>query len=458
MLATKGSDEGKSTKIEKPYYFNYLQQIPEKFRKTKMIYEGPNSLLSDAVSQLVTKRARVYFYDMVRIGVDASRGLTDRSPKAAQETDSFLEKLQAKGLLHKPPLDADGNLDNAKEKIRADFALPEITVSYEDSSKGQEITVPFSEEFPTSIRPGPISLKVTGNSTKEPTGRPIGNVEAYAGQVIRVESDIQGSSLSFKTPKALSEDHLFEANLVSEIDLGKVNKSSRYSMTWQFQRTEQRNSEFDLLIDLRKEQAWNPPGYMRWPKFAVGKIVREIPKETVITVADALLFTDLDFEKKHYPTLKFRIEKVRDNAWDSATGSLNFWWSFSDEKELFGTREDIRTRVSSDISSKKFRNCLITRKDGSIQVEREFRIGENAFQWILCPDATRVRREYRNRSGAENRWYEVHTFELPVADTKSEVDMYIVSEEDLSHIAEDPLTEKSPLYWYKGEWQPRYSR
>lgn len=458
MLAAKGNDEGKSTKIEKPYYFSYLQQIPEKFRKTKMIYEGPNSQLSDAVSQSVTKNLRVFFYDMGRIGVDASKGLTDSSRKVAQETDSFLDKLQAKGLLRKSPLDADGSLDKAKDKIRADFALPEITVSYEDSSNGQEITVPFSEEFPTSIRPGSISLKVTGNSTKETTGRPLGIVEAYAGQVIRVESDIQGSSLNFKTSKALSEDHLFEANLVSKIDLGKVNRSSRYSMTWQFQRTEQRNSEFALLIDLRKEQAWDPPGYMRWPKFAVGKIVREIPKETAITVADAILFTDLDFEKKHYPTLRFRIEKVRDNSWDSATGSLNFWWSFSDEEELFGTREDIRTRVSSDISSKKFRNCLITRKDGSIQVEREFRIGENAYQWILCPDATRVIREYRNRSGAENRWYEVHTFELPVADIKSEVDLYIVSEEDLSNIAEDSLTEKSPLYWYKGERQPRSSR
>lgn len=445
MNATKGSEGAKVAKVEKPYYLNVLQQIPEKLRKTKLSYEGPSRQLPDVISQLDKKNPRIYLYDCGRIG----------DGKGKQESRSFEEELLARDLLPKSTVKANITFDGMKQGMLKDFALPQIKVSYVDSSSEQETAVSFLEESPTSIRPAPISLKVFGNSSFESPKKRPEVIEAFPGQVIRVESDIRGNGLNFKSPQTLRENNPLSANLVSKLDMGKVNNASNYKMTWEFQKAERRNGKFDLLVELRREQEWDPPSYMPWPKFAVGKLLRKHPSGNATSIADAILFTDLDFEKKHYPTLKFRVEKLKDDSWDLTAGTLDLWWSFSSAQELFGNREDIRTKVKSDLSSKKFRNCSIARKDGSIQVERELQVRENAYQWILCPDAAMVSREYRIRAGKENRWSEVHTFELPLANATKEVDMYIFSEEDVSYIAEDSVSEKSPIFWYTGETKPR---
>jgi hypothetical protein len=145
------------------------------------------------------------------------------------------------------------------------------------------------------------------------------------------------------------------------------------------------------------------------------------------------------------------VDSVKDIAWEKSGGALDLWWSFSDAHKLFGSRDDIRKDVQIDSQIVPFRGWEIERSSASIRVEREHRLGEEKYQWVLCPDAEKASRQYRERTDRSDRWTEIHTFTLPEEKVSENVSLYFLSENELEQFSQDPVSEDQRIYWFNGK-------
>ena len=429
-----------------PWRMNVKEWENDKQNGKPLYY--PNSITRGEIKKTLRQDRNVdfYFYQ-VRDG-DSSQ---EKSEKENFIADLKEVKQESKAKIVAEPY---RTFEAVKNQLREVFPSYEIRVDPLDGT--QKSSLAFTYPLPVNqqpIPPGRNRLSIvesSGGQSRKDSSVPSQDVDVYGGQHLQIELDREKGAILFKSPAELKENNLL-FSLSPSSTLPSDNPGSDYTLKWDFRRNEFRENAFLVRVGVRRERDRKPPEYLPWPRFALGKLNRNLPNDAPDAKRPTILFSDLDFERRHYPTLEFRVDSVKDIAWEKSGGALDLWWSFSDAHKLFGSRDDIRKDVQIDSQIVPFRGWEIERSSASIRVEREHRLGEEKYQWVLCPDAEKASRQYRERTDRSDRWTEIHTFTLPEEKVSENVSLYFLSENELEQFSQDPVSEDQRIYWFNGK-------
>jgi hypothetical protein len=442
------SDGGNFTNQEIP-------RSPEDREIDFKLQNGTPFQLSDVKDSFQNTPLTLCFYQVLKGEYKVAWDLFNKDPKkkaddkdatelgaaAAVEFFNWMKRLQDQpaSAVNKFKIMTAENFQDFEEvgtRLEDDFALPKIQI--ERSTPGQEKIVRDFGEPIRGLSPGPINLSVVKDSSKGSLPEPL-RMELYPGQHAQVAFDQK--SLMFRTPKDLSEDKQRRPLIPKG--------QTKYTLNWSFEPHADERGRFTLELDLRQSPPTRYPNdYLRWPRFAVAKMKQKQKFDDERT--NTIVFTDLGFEDRHYPTLRFGVRNLREDGEQLSKQSLDVWMSFSDIHALFAGRENMRMKIPNGTEKLSFQSYQVDRRGRVLQVKRTGAQDGNC-SWVLCPNAKRVTRKYTVSPDAPNVWTETHRFDLEEADDIP-VPLYIFSEQDLEALSRQDVTpEEERLFWYSDE-------